>query len=82
MINPFANKLSSNSIIVPLSAMMIILGILLSVAWIPDSKRLERLAGLDPDQRARIGSTAADDSAETLKLQKRNLEQVFLQFQN
>lgn len=74
MINPFANKLSSNSIVVPLSAMMIILGILISVAWIPDSRRQERLAGLDPDQRQRIGSAPTSDPEETLKLQKRNLE--------
>lgn len=69
--NPFSTRLSGNSMIVPLSAMMIILGILLSVAWIPDSKRNDRLSTLDPDQRARIGSTSTTQAEESVKLQER-----------
>lgn len=68
--NPFVTRLSTNSIVLPLSAMMIILGVLISVAWIPET-RIDRVATLDPDQRQRLGSNTAAGPQENEKLQER-----------
>lgn len=71
--NPFVTRLSTNSIILPLSAMMIILGVLLSVAWIPET-RTDRVATLDPDQRQRLGSYTVPGAQENEKLQERLIQ--------
>ncbi|HZH98027.1 MAG TPA: DUF881 domain-containing protein [Fimbriimonadaceae bacterium] len=52
--NPFVSRLSRQSWEVPVAAMSLVLGVMLSMAWISDTTRSSRAAALDPDQRRRL----------------------------
>jgi len=54
--NPFVSRITGQSPIVPLSIMAFVLGFMISVAWITNDARAQRIRSVDPDQAVRIGS--------------------------
>lgn len=74
--NPFASRLSNQSWVVPISGMCIVLGFMVSLAWVTKDNRTSRGAYVKPDQEARvfqsgIGFEAYEQSvAEVKKLQE------------
>lgn len=63
-LNPFALRKSSNSWVIPVSILTLVVGFLTSLAWITQSDRSERLNRLSPDIRSRITSGELDLSEE------------------
>jgi uncharacterized protein YlxW (UPF0749 family) len=83
--NPFANRQSIHSAyVMPVSLLALVLGFLLSLAWITDDTREARLRALGPDQAARIAAGTVDLQAEYHKLQAEvsNLRQQMTRYQN
>lgn len=68
--NPFMSRLNSNSPVLALSAMALLLGFMMSRAWITQEARATRLGGLDPDQQTRVGSGSVDLQEQYNKLQQ------------
>jgi uncharacterized protein YlxW (UPF0749 family) len=62
-VNPFANRLSNQSWVVPVSLMCLILGFMISVAWVTKETRSTRFAFLGPDQRDRVSQNSVDIEA-------------------
>lgn len=59
--NPFRTTISeANAWVIPVSVMALILGLMLNMAWITESNRSSRLAGLNPAQRDRIETGTID----------------------
>lgn len=66
--NPFTTRVSANSWLVPISAMMVVLGFLLTLAWVTNDTRSARIAALDPDQQSRIRTGSIDLQEDYQKL--------------
>jgi uncharacterized protein YlxW (UPF0749 family) len=58
--NPFVTRISGNAWLVPISAMMAVLGFLIALAWVTNENRSARIASFDPDQQSRIRVGALD----------------------
>jgi len=90
-LNPFALRKSSNSWVIPVSLLTLIVGFLTSLAWITQADRTERLSRLSPDIRTRLTAGELDLSAEyqsvreevaKLRADKGRLENLLAQGQN
>lgn len=69
MMNPFVNRNSGPaSYVLPMSALALVLGFLISLAWITDDSRASALRALGPDQAARIASGSVDLQTEYQKV--------------
>ncbi len=55
--NPFASRITGNSWIWPVSALSLVLGFMVTVAWLPESTVQGRIPFLDPSQQNRILSS-------------------------
>jgi uncharacterized protein YlxW (UPF0749 family) len=74
--NPFATRISSQSWELPVAAMSLVLGIMLSMAWISDTTRSSRAATLDPDQRRRLREGLIDlEEYQKLTVEVRSLRE-------
>lgn len=61
--NPFANRLQNEQQqqwVFPVTAMCLVLGLMISIAWVNEKNRTDRLARLDPDQRTRVTQASID----------------------
>lgn len=81
--NPFVLRITHNVWLIPVSAMMAVMGFLLTLAWVTTDVRTSRIESADPDLAARLKAGAIDLleyqklSAEVQKLRAENT-----QFQN
>jgi uncharacterized protein YlxW (UPF0749 family) len=67
--NPFVVRpTQANSWVVPVSVLTLILGAMISMAWMSDQNRRSRINNLDADQRARLQAGTIDLQEEYLKL--------------
>lgn len=82
--NPFATRISGQSPIVPLSVMAFVLGFMISVAWITNDARAQRIRTVDPDQAVRLGTGDLNfqDEYKTLKDEVVRLRQENTALQN
>lgn len=58
--NPFLSRTSGNSWVAPVSAMSLVLGFMISMAWVTDQTRRGRIDNLSPAQRTRVQSGNID----------------------
>lgn len=58
--NPFVNRFNTQSWVVPVSLMCLLLGFMISLAWVNKETRTTRTAFLQGDQRARVSEAAVD----------------------
>ena len=79
--SPFVSKIVKNDQWVwPISAMCVVLGFMVSMAWVTESNRRSRFGILEPNQRQRVSDAAidpdayADMSARIESLTKQNTE--------
>ena len=79
--SPFVTKITKNDQWVwPISGMCVILGFMISMAWVTESNRLSRYTVLDSEQKQRVSEATvdpvafADLSSRIEKLQKENTE--------
>lgn len=85
MMNPFVNRNAGPaSFVLPMSALALVLGVLISLAWITDDSRASALRALGPDQAARIASGTVDLQTEYQKLlaEVTTLRNQMTQYQN
>lgn len=68
MQNPFARRVSGTPWVIPISAGMLVLGFMISLAWITNQTRIDRLSLLGPDQRERLAQGPVDLQADYVKL--------------
>ncbi len=74
--NPFVSRLSNERWIIPVSVMCLVLGFMISLAWVTNETRSSRKYFLNPDQGHRINEATVDLeafqnlSSEVSKLQK------------
>jgi len=81
-VNPFVRKISKESWVLPVSGMCLVLGFMISLAWVTGRNRTSRENYLSPDQRQSVNEATMDVdqfqrlSAEvtTLQSQKTRLE--------
>jgi uncharacterized protein YlxW (UPF0749 family) len=66
--NPFVSRINRGSWEIPVSSLCLVLGVMISLAWITEQNRSSRLANLDPDQGTRVKTGDADIQAEYAKL--------------
>lgn len=78
MTNPFSNTLTRNAWEWPVALMSLILGVMISMAWISKTNRESRFGTLDPDLAKRLASGQIDES----ELQKLSGEVHRLQIEN
>jgi uncharacterized protein YlxW (UPF0749 family) len=52
--NPFLSRFTGNDWVLPVSGLSVILGVMMSLAWITDTTSRERIDRLDPSQKGRI----------------------------
>jgi uncharacterized protein YlxW (UPF0749 family) len=62
-VNPFATRFQNQSWIWPVSIMCMILGFMISLAWLTKENVGSRLAFMQPDQRDRVNQAAVDIQA-------------------
>jgi uncharacterized protein YlxW (UPF0749 family) len=55
-VNPFLSRTSSNSWVVPVSILSLVLGFMISLAWVTDQTRRSRIGLLNASQGQRIGT--------------------------
>lgn len=78
--NPFVSRLSNERWLIPVSVMCLILGFMISLAWVTNETRSSRKFFLNPDQGRRINEASVDLeafqqlSSEVTKLQKGKTE--------
>lgn len=58
--NPFATRISGNNMVWAMSAMLAVLGFLITLAWLTQEAKSTRLGSLDPDQASRIRGGTLD----------------------
>ncbi len=58
--NPFAARISGNNMVWAMSAMLAVLGFLITLAWLTQESRSTRLGNLDPDQASRLRGGTLD----------------------
>jgi uncharacterized protein YlxW (UPF0749 family) len=61
--NPFASQLKNQTWIIPVTAMCFVLGLMVSLAWVTDANRKDRLNFLPIDQNKRISEATLDINA-------------------
>ena len=61
--NPFAGRFNTQSWIWPVSGMCVVLGFMISLAWVTKDTRNSRISLLGPDQKDRITQAAVDIEA-------------------
>jgi uncharacterized protein YlxW (UPF0749 family) len=61
--NPFASQLKNQTWIVPVTAMCFVLGLMVSLAWVTDANRKDRLNFLPIDQNKRMSEATVDINA-------------------
>lgn len=66
--NPFLNRFSGNNWVFPVSGLALVLGFMMSMAWITDQTASERIRRLDPSQSFRIQSGNINMFDEYIKL--------------
>ncbi|MBV6457533.1 MAG: hypothetical protein HONBIEJF_00646 [Fimbriimonadaceae bacterium] len=66
--NPFARRAVGANWLVPISLMTLLLGLMMSAAWITTDTRDKRLSTMAPDQRTRIATGSIDVQTEYSKL--------------
>lgn len=79
--NPFSN-INNQSWVLPISGMCLVLGFMVSVAWVTKENRTSRSTYLRADQRARVSESVVDleafeqitDEVKKLQLEKTRLE--------
>jgi uncharacterized protein YlxW (UPF0749 family) len=76
-LNPFAHRIQTQEQwIMPVTAMSLVLGFMVSLSWVTESHRSERLERLDPDQRTRVATGAVDlDKFESLSTEVKDLRE-------
>ena len=67
--NPFATRISSNSWVIPVSALTLVLGFMFSLAWLNSRVLRERIATLTPDQAARLNQGQLEFQQDFQKIQ-------------
>jgi uncharacterized protein YlxW (UPF0749 family) len=78
--NPFATRLNNQSWVLPVSAMCLLLGFMISLAWVTKENRGSRFSLLGSDQRDRVNQASVDIeafqqlSAEVSKLRSEKTE--------
>ncbi|MEZ0325037.1 MAG: DUF881 domain-containing protein [Fimbriimonas sp.] len=78
--NPFASRLNNQSWVVPVSVMCLVLGFMISLAWVTNVNRSSRFSLLGPDQKERVNQASVDIeafqqlSAEVSKLRQEKTE--------
>jgi len=75
--NPFRTAASTNTWVIPVSLLMLAVGVLTSLAWITKDSSTDRLKGLAPDQQRRLQDPALQEEylkvqAEVAKLRAEN----------
>src|SRR5687767_1959774 len=77
--NPLVNRISGNAWIMPVSAMSLVLGFMVALAWVTDQTRSSRLNFVSTSQRNRVQNQAVDmqdavtsTQAEVAKLRQEN----------
>lgn len=82
--NPFVSRLKGHSWELPVSAMCLVLGVMISLAFINERTRHERTLLLDPDQAKRIreGSLDLQDSYSKLSVEVTKLREDNTKLQN
>ncbi|MFQ3587018.1 MAG: DUF881 domain-containing protein [Fimbriimonadaceae bacterium] len=58
--NPFATRISGQQWVVPVSALSLVLGFMMTMAWVTQDTRSERIRALDPSQQQRIMGGSID----------------------
>jgi uncharacterized protein YlxW (UPF0749 family) len=78
-LNPFANRIHTQhqQWILPVSAVCVVLGVMMSMAWVTKQNRSGRWSQFDPDQRIRVASSAIDpDTFDRLSKEVQSLRQA------
>ncbi len=70
MTNPFQQRFSSNPTILMASGIALLMGFMLSLAWITNDARNDRIRELDPAQQVRLGMGPLDIQDELKKLRE------------
>lgn len=70
MVNPFVTRQQPNGWVVSLSIVLMLVGMLVSMTWITEKNRQQRLSRLSPDLRSRLAVGDLDLSEEYSKLQE------------
>ena len=58
--NPFVTRMNKGSWEIPVSALCLILGVMISMAWINEKNRSSRIASLEPSQASRVNAVTTD----------------------
>lgn len=66
--NPFLTRITGNDWVLPVSGLSLILGFMMSLAWITDQTASDRLGKLDPSQASRIQTGNINMFDEYIKL--------------
>lgn len=84
MTNPFAARSARNSWMIPLSLAMLVLGFMISLAWITDRTRDARISLLGPDQqqRIRVGTIDLQEEYATLSNEVKRLRNANTKMEN
>ena len=61
--NPFSSQLKNQTWIIPVTAMCFVLGLMVSLAWVTDANRKDRLNFLPIDQNKRMSEATVDINA-------------------
>lgn len=69
MVNPFVTRKQPSSWVLSLSIVMLLVGMLVSMTWITEATKQERIRSLSPDVRTRLAMGDLDLSEELEKLQ-------------
>lgn len=67
-VKPLINRSPDSAWVWPVSALCLVLGVMLTLAWVTDSSRATRFAQLAPQIQARVGSGSIDLQQEAKKL--------------
>jgi uncharacterized protein YlxW (UPF0749 family) len=80
-VNPFVNRIGKKDAWVwPISSMCVVLGFMMSMAWVTETNRRSRFSVLEPGQRQRVGEVSVDPdafaamSAQVASLSKQNTD--------
>ena len=82
--NPFTGRIQSQEQwVLPVAAMCLILGFMVSLSWVTERNRSERLERLDPDLRSRMTSATMDpDKIASLSAEVTSLREEKSQMEN
>src|SRR5690348_7153902 len=66
--NPFLSRFTGNDWVLPVSGLSVVLGLMMSLAWITGQSADERIKSLDPAQQQRILTPSISTLEENKKL--------------